>query len=167
MIRSLRVGLLAALLLVLLAGCGEEAASEEDVLISLTDEVILPGYRTAASEVDELRQALESLCAAPSDSALAEAQAGLARGARGLVAYRGLGIRAADGSTIAAADRLVSRSSPSASRRCWWSGLRRPMTTFGMCSRRRSGVSGPSSICCSATRRSCGCRISRRRGADT
>jgi len=74
MIRTLRVGVVAALLLVLLVGCGEEAASETDVLISLTDEVILPGYRVAASETDELRQSLESLCAAPSDSALAEAR---------------------------------------------------------------------------------------------
>ncbi len=74
MVQSLRVGLLAALVLAVLVGCGEEAASETDVLISLTDEVILPGYKTAASEADELRQALESLCASPSEMRLTEAR---------------------------------------------------------------------------------------------
>ncbi len=74
MVRTLRVGLVAALVLALMVGCGEAQASEADVLISLTDEVILPGYKAAASELDEMRQTLETLCAAPSESALAEAR---------------------------------------------------------------------------------------------
>lgn len=74
MIRTLCVGLLAALVFALMVGCGEEPASETDVLVSLTDEVVLPGYKTAASELDELRQALDTLCAAPSQPLLDQAR---------------------------------------------------------------------------------------------
>ena len=70
----LRVFLAVALLLALMAACGEDPAEEADVLISLTDEVIVPGYTAAAQEFRQLGQALDSLCAAPSDAALAEAR---------------------------------------------------------------------------------------------
>ena len=63
-----------AVLAVLLVGCGSDAPNEQEVLISLTESVIVPGYEAAAAATTELRNALETLCAQPSEDALANAQ---------------------------------------------------------------------------------------------
>ncbi len=49
--------------------CGESGASEEEILASLADLIIVPGYERVAAESQEMRAALEALCANPSDAA--------------------------------------------------------------------------------------------------
>ena len=57
------------------ASTGAAAApGREEVLVALTDTVIVPGYRAAAEEMNELRAALDGLCAAPSAEGLAAAR---------------------------------------------------------------------------------------------
>ena len=51
------------------------APGREEVLVALTDTVIVPGYREAAGAMNELRAALDGLCAAPSSEGLAAARA--------------------------------------------------------------------------------------------
>ena len=63
-----------AALAVLFVGCGSGAVDEQEVIISLTESVIVPGYEAAATAATELRNALETLCAQPSEDALANAQ---------------------------------------------------------------------------------------------
>ena len=63
-------GLLTAGLLVVVVGCGEGASDESEVLISLTDQVIVPTYQAAAAAAGDLETALDALCAAPSDGTL-------------------------------------------------------------------------------------------------
>lgn len=53
---------------------GGEAPGEKDVLISLTDLIIVPGYESVSAETDELRTALDGLCVNPSESSLASAR---------------------------------------------------------------------------------------------
>ena len=72
--RALFLASVMAALAVLLVGCRSDAPSESEVLISLTDSVIVPGYETAAAASGDLRLALETLCAQPSDDTLADAQ---------------------------------------------------------------------------------------------
>ncbi|MCY4113791.1 MAG: imelysin family protein [Chloroflexi bacterium] len=69
----LLAGLVAAGLMVLLVGCGEGAPDDSEVLISLTDQVIVPTYQAAGAAATDLETALEALCAAPSDSTLRSA----------------------------------------------------------------------------------------------
>ena len=74
MLRILRV-LLPTALLILVGGCTPGAAPDEsEVLISLTDRIVVPGYEALAAEAQDLRQALDGLCAAPSDATLQAAQ---------------------------------------------------------------------------------------------
>ena len=61
-------------LLVLALACGSQALSEEEVLITLTDEIVVPGYEAVAAEAGELKTALETLCSTPSNAALDEAR---------------------------------------------------------------------------------------------
>ncbi len=63
-----------AALAVLFLGCGSDAADEQEVVTSLTDTVVVPGYEAAAAVSGELRLALETLCAQPTQDALANAQ---------------------------------------------------------------------------------------------
>ena len=63
-----------SVLLALAIGCGSGAPDEKEVLISLTDSLIVPGYEAASDAAHELRNALDNLCSGPSDSALSEAQ---------------------------------------------------------------------------------------------
>lgn len=63
-----------AALAVLFVGCGSGAVDEQEVVISLTDSVIVPGYEAAAAASGDLRLALEDLCAQPTEDALANAQ---------------------------------------------------------------------------------------------
>lgn len=69
----LLVVLVAAGLLGLLAGCGEGAPDDSEVLISLTDQVIVPTNQAAGAAAADLETALDALCAAPSDGALQSA----------------------------------------------------------------------------------------------
>ena len=69
-LRSFSLCLLAALAM----ACGSSAPDESDVLISLTDAVIVPGYEATAAASSELRETLEGLCASPSADALSTAQ---------------------------------------------------------------------------------------------
>ena len=48
-----------------LAGCGASAPTDQEVLISLTDEVIVPAYRTVAEDMGRLDQDATTLCNAP------------------------------------------------------------------------------------------------------
>ncbi len=76
MIKLVRlIGLGALIALAVACNQGSEAAPEEDeVLISLTDLIIVPGYESVAVKTGELRVALDALCANPTDSTLAAAQ---------------------------------------------------------------------------------------------
>ena len=57
------------------ASTGASAApGREEVLVALTDTVIVPGYRAAAEGMNELRAALDGLCAAPAADGLAAAR---------------------------------------------------------------------------------------------
>ena len=77
------LGLLAvalSLLLVATTGCsgtgdgGAKDVSRADVMLSLTDHVIVPGYRDAADRAEELRLSIKTLCAAPDSTALETAR---------------------------------------------------------------------------------------------
>ena len=69
------IGLSAAFLALMpVAGCGSEPVDETEVVVSLTDSVIIPGYQEAAADSSELRQAIDALCAQPSDSTLDNAR---------------------------------------------------------------------------------------------
>ena len=57
------------------ASTGTAAPGREEVLVALTDTVIVPRYREAAGAMDELRAALDGLCAAPAADGLAAARA--------------------------------------------------------------------------------------------
>ena len=63
-------GLLTAGLLLVVVGCGEGAPDDSDVLISLTDQVVVPTYRAAGAAALDLETALDALCAGPSDGTL-------------------------------------------------------------------------------------------------
>ena len=66
--------LASCLLLAVLAGCGSGGASDRDVLVSLTDEVVVPAYRSAAQDVAQLDQDVKSLCSSPSEASLEAAR---------------------------------------------------------------------------------------------
>ena len=55
------------------AACGSSGPDEAEVLAGITDDVIVPSYEALASETSALRDALATLCAAPSDAALSNA----------------------------------------------------------------------------------------------
>ena len=66
---------LAALALpVILAGCGPGGPSDGEVLISLTDEVVVPAYQDVAATANELKHSVDSLCNGPSATALEAAR---------------------------------------------------------------------------------------------
>ena len=71
--RSLRA-FLAGVLLVLVVGCGSSGPDETEVLISLTDQVIVPTYQMASDDAQVLSAALDDLCSAPSDESLGAAR---------------------------------------------------------------------------------------------
>ena len=67
-------------LILTLAGCSsEDVASDGDVLISLTDEVVVPAYESLAQDMAQLNRDVNALCDAPSDSSLEAAPAVLAK----------------------------------------------------------------------------------------
>ena len=58
-------------LILTLAGCSsEDVASDGDVVISLTDEVVVPAYESLAQDMAQLNRDVNALCDAPSDSSL-------------------------------------------------------------------------------------------------
>ena len=71
--RSLRP-LLSGVLLVLVVGCGSSGPDETEVLISLTDQVIVPTYQMASDDAQVLSAALDDLCSAPSTESLQAAR---------------------------------------------------------------------------------------------
>ena len=58
------------MLVLLVSACGPAAASDQDVLISVTDEVIVPTYQVLARDVAQMDQDVEALCKAPSQARL-------------------------------------------------------------------------------------------------
>ncbi len=74
MVRPPALALPSVLLLALLIGCGSGGPPEDEVLASLADLVIVPGYRATATEIARLDDALTALCATPSPSALDHAR---------------------------------------------------------------------------------------------
>ena len=66
--------LASCLLLAVLAGCGSGGASDRDVLVSLTDEVVVPAYRSASEDVAQMDQDVKNLCSSPSEASLEAAR---------------------------------------------------------------------------------------------
>ena len=69
-----RRGLLSSILVVLVFACGSSGPDETEVLISLTDQVIVPAYEAVAADAQDLRAVLDDLCSAPSDESLQAAR---------------------------------------------------------------------------------------------
>ena len=68
------IGLGVLIALAIACNQGGETPGEDEVLISLTDLIIVPGYESVAAETGEMRAALDTLCANPSEETLAAAQ---------------------------------------------------------------------------------------------
>ncbi len=71
---ALRLSLLAGALAATAVACGSGGPDEAEVLASITDDVMVPSYEAMAAETASLSDALDALCAAPSDAALNDAQ---------------------------------------------------------------------------------------------
>ena len=78
---ALRTSLLYAALLAATVACGSSGPDEAEVLARITDDVMVPSYEALAAETASLSDALNALCAAPSDAALGDAEEAW-RGAR-------------------------------------------------------------------------------------
>ena len=62
------------MLALLLTACASSTPSDQDVLTSLTDEVIVPAYHTVAQDMAQLGQDVKALCSEPSKTSLEAAQ---------------------------------------------------------------------------------------------
>ncbi len=69
----LRTFVLGALIAIVI-GCGSGAPDEQEVLISLTDSLIVPRYEAVSDAASDLRQSLDDLCMDPSLSLWADAR---------------------------------------------------------------------------------------------
>lgn len=73
-----RIGLIASLvtgLSILITACGgSRGPSDEDVLISLTDQVFIPAYQAVARDMARLDQDVKTLCQAPNGTSLETAR---------------------------------------------------------------------------------------------
>ena len=69
-----RLSLLTGALAVMAVACGPGGPDEAGVLVSITDDVMVPSYEALATETASLSNALDTLCAAPSEAALSDAQ---------------------------------------------------------------------------------------------
>ena len=98
------------LALLLTMACAQEPpASRQDVLVSVTDSLIVPWFETVASEMRQLRDGLHSLFANPNSDTLGAVRTAR-REARGPVdAVTGDVVRPGDGATIAHGGGLVAR----------------------------------------------------------
>ena len=64
-----------SVLLLSLTGCtSSDAPSDREVLISLTDEVVVPAYESLAQDMAQLHRDVEALCNAPEEAALEAAR---------------------------------------------------------------------------------------------
>ncbi len=81
MMAVLRNSLLTGAVLATAVACGSGAPDEAEVLVSITDGVVVPSYEALAAEAASLNDALNALCTAPSEAALSDAQEAW-RGAR-------------------------------------------------------------------------------------
>ncbi len=70
----LRLSLLAGALAATAVACGSSGPDEAEVLTSITDDVMVPSYEALAAETASLSDALDVLCAAPSEAALNDAR---------------------------------------------------------------------------------------------
>ncbi len=61
-------------LLLLATACRSGATGDDAILFSLIDSMVVPGYEAVAKEAGDLQQALDDLCADPSDTTLDKAQ---------------------------------------------------------------------------------------------
>ena len=61
-------------LVLLLAACGPGAPSDQDVLVSLTDRVVIPSYEAAARDIAQMQQDATALCNAPGSESLEQAR---------------------------------------------------------------------------------------------
>ena len=68
------VGLASLALLLAVACASEPPPTKQEVLVSLTDDLILPRFESLAGEMGELRDSLHTLCAAPTASNLEAAR---------------------------------------------------------------------------------------------
>lgn len=68
--RQWRLPVLLSVLILSTLGCTGGTPSDKDVLISLTDHVVLPAYQQAAADAVQLEQAAAELCSAPSEASL-------------------------------------------------------------------------------------------------
>ena len=72
---SIILSTLSMALLFLLAGCGSNGGpSDRDVLISLTDTVIVPAYQDVSQDAVAFMQSVDGLCGAPSPTSLTTAR---------------------------------------------------------------------------------------------
>lgn len=69
--RTLPVPVIAILLLV---ACGAGGPSDQEVLITLTDSVVVPAYEAVAEDAEQLDNDARALCNAPTDAGLQAAQ---------------------------------------------------------------------------------------------
>lgn len=67
---SYAFALILALLVVILACSTDKSVSREEVLVSLTDDVIVPRYRETSERMDTLRHSLTDLCEQPNQARL-------------------------------------------------------------------------------------------------
>ena len=96
MIRLIAVVMVLGGLVAGTACSGEPPPSRQDVLVALTETVIVPQFQSVADEMNNLREALETLCASPSAENLRSARDAW-RDARALDAVAGYVVRAGDG----------------------------------------------------------------------
>ncbi len=71
---ALRLSLLAGALAAMAVACGPGRPDEAEVVMSITDDVMVPSYEALAAEAASLNDALDALCAASSEAALSDAQ---------------------------------------------------------------------------------------------
>ena len=78
---ALPLSLLAGALIATAVACGSGGPDEAEVLVSITDDVMVPSYEELAAETASLSDALDSFCAASSEATLNDAREAW-RGAR-------------------------------------------------------------------------------------
>ncbi len=61
-------------IVLLVVACGSGGPSDKDVMISLTDNVVIPAYETVAEDASQLDRDVQTLCGAPDDGSLRAAR---------------------------------------------------------------------------------------------
>ena len=70
MARALALAAVSIALMVAVAACGSDAPADEDVLVSLTGQVIVPAYEEVARDMAQLDEDARALCDAPTEASL-------------------------------------------------------------------------------------------------